>query len=47
MWGPQFDQGGNPILGTNEFAGQQLDLTLDLPDMVNKQGERRSAQHQV
>ena len=20
MWGPQFDQGGNPILGTNEFA---------------------------
>lgn len=35
MWGPQFDQGGNPILGTNEFAGQQLDLTLDLPDMVN------------
>lgn len=35
MWGPQFDQSGNPILGTNEFAGQQLDLTLDLPDMVN------------
>lgn len=35
MWGPQFDRSGNPILGTNEFAGQQLDLTLDLPDMVN------------
>lgn len=35
MWGPQFDSKGNPILGTNEYAGQQLDLTLDLPDMVN------------
>lgn len=35
IWGPQFDSDGNPILGTNEFAGQQLDLTLDLPDMVN------------
>lgn len=35
MWGPQYDQSGNPILGTNEFAGQQLNLTLDLPDMVN------------
>ena len=35
MWGPQFDLSGNPILGTNEYAGQQLDFTLDLPDMVN------------
>ena len=35
MWGPQFDQDGNPINGTNEFAGQQLSFTLDLPDMVN------------
>jgi len=33
--GPQFDLSGNPILGTNEYAGQQLDFTLDLPDMVN------------
>lgn len=22
-------------MGTNEYAGQQLDFTLDLPDMVN------------
>lgn len=35
MWGPQYDLEGNKILGTNEFAGQPLVLTLDLPDMVN------------
>jgi len=35
MWGPQYDLSGNPILGTNEYAGQLLDFTLDLPDMVN------------
>lgn len=35
IWGPQSDEDGNPILGTNEYAGQQLDFVLDLPDMIN------------
>jgi hypothetical protein len=35
MWGPQYDLDGNPINGTNEFAGQHLNLTLDVADMIN------------
>lgn len=35
IWGLQTDSAGNPIYGTNECAGQQLDLTLDVKDMVD------------
>jgi hypothetical protein len=35
MWGPQYDLEGAPVIATNEFNGQQLVLTLDLPNMVD------------
>lgn len=35
MWGPQWGVDGSPVLGTNEYNGQQLNFSLDVPDMEN------------